>query len=193
MAKLHVRLHGQEVATLELEDGQEYIIGRAADCAIVLTEQKGISRQHFKVLQRDGAWMAESLSKFVPLQQDGEQQPTVELAKETTFYANPYEIYFQPSAEPTAQEPEMEATPQAPAPQPQHYSPPAEIEEVHGNLEATQAGVVYLIPYLRVQYPTGEAEILKLEGDLWVAGRESTAEICLRNTRISRKHFEISR
>jgi pSer/pThr/pTyr-binding forkhead associated (FHA) protein/tetratricopeptide (TPR) repeat protein len=191
MAHLQIRLHGQDISTLELADGQEYVIGRAPDCAVVLTEQKGISRQHFKVLQQEGEWVAESLSKFVPLTKDGEQQPTVELSKETTFHASPYEFHFIPSPRVNSTEdaPVTTQTPASPFPTPS----PREEEEVHGNLEATQAGVVVLIPFLKVEYASGEAEILKLEGDLWVAGRESSAEICLRNTRISRKHFEISR
>ena len=58
MAKLSVKLHGQDFANLILENGQEYIIGRGPECAIVLQDQRGISRQHLKVFHRDDAWYA---------------------------------------------------------------------------------------------------------------------------------------
>lgn len=180
--RLIIRLHGQETGQLELIEGQEYIAGRADECAIVLKDQKGISRQHFKICQRDGVWMAESLSRFVPLQKDGEVFANVELKKETTFYAPPYEFIFVPEQQ--ADAPNVLA--------PTNEEAPVDKTVVRG-LEATAAGVVYLVPYLRIKYSSGEVETLKLEGDLWTAGREATAEINLKNSRVSRRHLEISR
>ena len=62
MARIVVKLHGAEVFELKLESGNEYIAGRAPDCAIQLQNERGISRQHLKLTERDGMWVAESLA-----------------------------------------------------------------------------------------------------------------------------------
>lgn len=209
MAKLTVRLHGQEFAQLTLEDGQEYVIGRSSDCAIVLQEQRGISRQHLKLFQRDDSWFAESLSRFVPLKKDGEAQETIELDDDCVFYAPPYEFHFEVTRNAAVATSETDAPAPSPAemmvprvdePAPMsNVSPEAEAAMtedtlVRGNMEATVAGQVTLVPYLRVHYnETDQQEVLRLEGQLWVAGRESASEIPLRDTRASRRHFELSR
>jgi pSer/pThr/pTyr-binding forkhead associated (FHA) protein/tetratricopeptide (TPR) repeat protein len=204
MSRLLIRLNGQQVAELALEDGNEYLIGRGEDCAIVLKEQRGISRHHIRIAQRDGFWTATGLSRFGPLQRDGASLEVIELNTNCIFYASPYEFHFEVSqtippegaadgASPTAQLAGI------PAPFQANYEPayPAQSMDdtaIRGNIEATVAGIVYLVAFLRVQYKeTGEEETLKLEGDLWVAGRENASEICLRDGRVSRKQFELSR
>lgn len=203
MAKLNIKLHGQHFASLELENGQEYVIGRGGDCSIVLQEQKGISRQHLKVFQRDESWYAESLSRYVPLKQDGLPHETIGLKHGTVFTAPPYEFHFEdtvdmPEAEnPTTSESASAPSSSAPSEEPKSYplvsAVPAETV-VRGNLEATVAGLGHLVPHLRIYYTeTDQQEVLRLEGQLWAGGRDSASEIPLRDTRISRRHFEISK
>ena len=64
MATLKVFLHGKEVSSLRLEPGREYILGRAEGSAVQLDEQPGISRQHFRVSDESGQWVASVISKF---------------------------------------------------------------------------------------------------------------------------------
>lgn len=205
MAKLSVKLHGQDFAQLILENGQEYVIGRSNECAIVLQEQRGISRQHLKLFQRDDTWFAESLSRYVPLRKDGDAQETIELDENCVFFAPPYEFHFEliqenaVTVDSTAHHDDMQ-TPRVEDPAPlsnvnsEDEAAMTEDTLVRGNMEATVAGQVTLVPYLRIHYnETDQQEVLRLEGQLWVAGRESASEIPLRDTRASRRHFELSR
>lgn len=204
MAKLIVKHNGQEIADLQLESGREYIAGRAADADIRLNEERGISRQHLKFYERDGAWVCESLSKFLLIQQGSQSLEVLELTTTCAFTLPPYEFHFDPEVqvevasepEPVSQnlpvfiQPRIGAPPSA---EPQSGQVP-EDTMVRGNNEATVAGVVSLVPYLRVSYPnTADDEVLKLEGHLWVAGREHDCEIMVDSPHISRKHFELAR
>ncbi|CAN5535517.1 hypothetical protein BH10BDE1_BH10BDE1_18220 [soil metagenome] len=94
MATLKVLLHGKEVSALRLEAGQEYIFGRGDTCAVVLQEQPGISRQHFKVYEEGGQWTARVVSKFGELIVGGQPAPSVELAQGSVFKLAGYDFRF---------------------------------------------------------------------------------------------------
>ncbi len=216
MARLIVKHHGQEIANLKLEFGTEYVAGRAADAQIRLKEERGISRQHLKFYERDGHWVCESLSKFLLIQQGSQSMEVLELTATCSFTLPPYEFHFDPEQQPEAA-PESEqplknlpvfvqpriggpaggpAAPinsNLPSAHPQTTHVP-EDTAVRGNSEATVAGVTTLVPYIRISYPnTADDEVLKLEGNLWVAGRERDCEIMVDSPHISRKHFELAR
>lgn len=195
MAHLLVRLHGERFATLSLQEGQEYLIGRGSECAIVLTAQRGISRQHLKLFQNEGVWIAQSLSRFVPLQRDGQRQETIELKKKITFFAPPFEFSFDPSDEVQADAPPSNtALARIPEGSRRTPAPRSPSQEPRGNLELTVAGDIVLAPFLRILYHNSDQqEVLRLEGDNWMAGRETASEIPLRDSRVSRRHFELSR
>jgi pSer/pThr/pTyr-binding forkhead associated (FHA) protein/tetratricopeptide (TPR) repeat protein len=202
MSKLVVRLHGQEIATLELENGHEYLAGRADDAAILLPSQKGISRHHLKFYQRDGVWIVELLARFGALMQAGRASEVIELKESCGFSAPPFEFAF------TIEEPEPITNSSAgssPAAEDKSALMPSVRRETHlthsnqppgteGNFEKTQTGQQVIVPYLRISSKqSGREEVLKLEGMLWVAGRDQTCEIHLEESRASRRHFEISR
>ncbi len=206
MSKLVVKLHGQEIANLTLESGMEYIAGRAADAHIRLGEERGISRHHLKFVERDGLWICECLSKFLLMQVGTEAVEIIELNSTMVFTLPPYEFYFEPEIQPEAPAPEVEteepiknppaAFVQQPQqrPQPRVDEPVPEDTSPKVNNEATVAGQSMLVPYLRVCYPnTADDEVLKLEGHLWVAGRDQDCEIVVESPHISRKHFELAR
>src|SRR5665213_1420736 len=98
MARLTVKLHGEEVSRITLEPGVEYIAGRAADAQIHLAVERGISRHHLKFYERDGVWICESLSKFMQIQRGGRSTEVIELTEICTFSVTPYEFQFEPSA-----------------------------------------------------------------------------------------------
>lgn len=200
MARLIVRLHGQEVGNLKLEEGQEYIAGRAPDSAIRLNDERGISRQHLKICQRDGVWICETLSKFMLIKQGNQQAEVLELTTKVSFSVPPYEFHFEPDEAPAADD---EKEPEKPVKNlPVFYKgtpPPSESTDTNtnspkANNEATIAGKKPLMPYLRISYPnTADDEVLKLEGHLWTAGRGSDCEINIDSPHISRRHFEFAR
>ncbi len=196
MAKITVKLNGQVIASVELENGTTYIAGRASDAQIVLPDQRGLSRHHLKFFQQDDVWICEALSKFVPIQVGAESVEVLELGQSTTFTVSPFEFSFETESR---HEPEINSE------EPLSGNLPAKIEvhtELDDNTEpkfsgdATVAGRFQqnLIPYLRLSYPNStEDEVLKLEGHLWVAGRESACEIPISSSHASRRHFEITR
>jgi pSer/pThr/pTyr-binding forkhead associated (FHA) protein/tetratricopeptide (TPR) repeat protein len=204
MAKLTVKLHGEEISQIELESGTEYIAGRAPEAQIRLDNQRGISRQHLKFYERDGLWVCESLSKFVHIQRGSESMGVVELNDACVFMVSPFEFVFEPS--PTAQE-EAAADSQKPLENlPAFYQPrPGALAAAGGgggsehtspraNNDATVAGGANLVPYFRISFPnTADDEVLKLEGHLWVAGRDPDCEITIDSPHVSRKHFELAR
>jgi len=211
MAKITIKLHGAEVFELKLESGQEYIAGRAPDCAIQLQSEKGISRHHVKFTERDGVWVAESMAKFMPLHKGGQAVDVVELSEALVFMVPPYEFHFEPilsqmtdkeNAGPS-DEKSGGSSPNLPAfYTPRVGTPPSQggvkVDDTGGgarvNNDATVAGVSNLVPYFRISYPnTADDEVLKLEGQLWVAGRDPGSEIPIDSPHISRKHFELVR
>ena len=201
MARLIVRHHGKEIADLRLEDGQEYLAGRGTDCHIRLDAERGISRHHLQIMQREGRWIAQSLSNFLLMQVGGETREVIELDEATSFGIPPFEFQFEPNAS-AAKAP----APVAPAPGenlPAFYAPREKKRvDADGNValtvprannDATVAGGVSLTPFLRIVYPEGGEDILKLEGQLWTAGRETSCEITINSAHMSRRHFEVSR
>lgn len=208
MAIVTVKLHGEEVLKLTLESGMEYVAGRAADAAIPLKNERGISRHHFKFVERNGLWIAQSLSKFIHLQRAGESVEIVELNENLIFSVPPYEFHFELEAAAVvteAQAPAPTANPAQPeSPSENAYLIPqvnrgvllnsSEPTGSRVNNEATAAGVSTLVPYFRISYPnTADDEVLKLEGNIWVAGRDADCEIPIDSAHVSRKHFELAR
>jgi pSer/pThr/pTyr-binding forkhead associated (FHA) protein len=215
VARLIVKLHGTELTTLNLDPTQEYIAGRAPDAHIRLSEERGISRHHLKFYQREGGWVCEALSKFVPIQLGKQSVEVLELNETTTFSLPPFEFHFEADARPEPIKEEASVEDSGPAENkepsknlPTFYQPrvnsnasaassSSEMSEdtsPKANNEATVAGVQTLIPYFRVSYPnTADDEVLKLEGHIWTGGRESDCEIFVDSPHISRRHFEVSR
>lgn len=203
MAKLTVKLHGEEVCQVELVQGNEYIAGRAPDAQIRLDNQRGISRQHLKFFEQNGVWVCESLSKFVQIQRGTDSMDVIELNQSCEFSVAPFDFVFESSTDmDQAIHNEAPASNNLPA----FYQPrvdseagaqqhPSEGTEVpRANNDATVAGAANLVPYFRISFPnTADDEVLKLEGHLWGAGRDPDCEIVIDSPHVSRKHFELAR
>ncbi|MBC85761.1 MAG: hypothetical protein CL677_01170 [Bdellovibrionaceae bacterium] len=65
-------------------------------------------------------------------------------------------------------------------------------ETFQGNMESTDPGISKLQLFLEAKYSNGKKEVFKLEGNLWVAGRDPGCEIFLKDDHISRQHFELT-
>ena len=207
MARLTVKLRGEEIASLTLEPGVEYIAGRAQDAQIQLGGERGISRHHLKFVERDGVWVCQSLSKFVQISRSNQTTDVLELTSGCVFVVTPYEFIFEvdeaAKPAPEAEEPARDQNQNSNLPA--FYQPRMHLQantpEVgehttpRANNEATVAGIPSkLVPYFRISYPnTADDEVLKLEGNLWVAGRDHTCEIPIESPHVSRKHFELTR
>lgn len=199
MAKLLVRKLGTEFAQIDLVVGQEYSIGRAATCSLQLEETKGISRQHLRVYHQDGVWIVELLSRYGTLIFEGQNADAIELADQVSFSIPPYEFLFvdrvvetAPTDEPVVEEKSLVAQ------RPTQLTPMASGFQSMGIGsgavgESTSAGLTNLVPYLKLSFPDhGKDEVIKLEGHLWVAGRDPSCEIPIEDHHVSRRHFELT-
>lgn len=216
MARLVVKIHGQILAELNLQPGQEYFVGRASTCAIVLAQERGISRQHIKIRQQSNMWVASLTSKYGGLIYDGQSVEQIELADQTIFSVPPYEFHFseiapqenvqngtKDKADAIASEGAKAADVDPLAAEP--FAKPNALATIDNanqgsgqgaffsNLDATQIGAVSTIAYVRIyNQVTQTNEVFKLEGHLWTAGRHPSCEIIINDSAISRKHFDIS-
>lgn len=201
MARLIVKLRGEEISKITMESGMEYIAGRSQDAQIPLAGERGISRHHLKFYERDGVWVCESLSKFVLIQKGNQSLEVIEMSEACVFSVTPYDFYFEPTPQASASAENGNAENREEKPSenlPVFYQPRvnqvSEDTSPKLNNEATMAGAAVLVPYFRISYPnTADDEVLKLEGSLWTAGRDPDCEIPIDSPHISRKHFELQR
>ena len=208
MAKLTLKLNGAEIKTLELHTGQEYKAGMDDDCDFPLDDHRGISRHHLKFYVNGGVWVCESLSRFLHPQVGTENFESLELSEDISFSLPPYEFEFRMEAESidAAQEeyalgPEEDPSNTSalvPTEAPVNHFAIDEVDDTNpgfGTADSTQVGSLQLLSLLRINYPNSSSdnEVLKLEGSVWMAGRETDCEIQLRNPKVSRKHFELSK
>ncbi|MGE0633643.1 MAG: FHA domain-containing protein [Pseudobdellovibrionaceae bacterium] len=190
MGFLRIRLFGNTVTEIELDSAKEYVAGRGDNCDIPLQPEKGISRQHFKILSRGDSWHVEVLSKFGDVFSNGEKVMSLELKPGEVFQVPPYEFEFMENSSsfqlPAVHEPVSE-----------NFSEPEPMKDIpqsEGSYdpERTLVGQRVEIPYLRMVDSTGEdKQLLRLAGNGWIAGRESGVDILIDDIRVSRKQFEI--
>lgn len=193
MYRLKLFQHGNEIQELLLESGREYTFGRGDDCDIQLEAQQGISRVHFKVIEENGQWFAQVVSRFGDIQHVGQPVQNLPLEVGTVFKLAGYDFHFleiekieavTSSTLPATIDQEAavagsDVVPSAP--------------EFEGNDEATCVANVSLeAPFLRVLHPGGEEESIELKGRRWIAGREEGTDVVLNDRKASRRQFEIS-
>ncbi len=189
MAHLIVRLRGKTVYNMPLEEGRAYVAGRKEDCDIVLQPEKGISREHFKIISDNGQWTLQVISRYGEVMVNGEPTQQVALDHGFTFTIAPYEFDFlmsSPAAQPTA------AT-DAPSQPEGSYLPAVQGET--GGEERTIVGSAPTAAFIKIVDSNSDAkELIRLaEGDSWIAGRDPSCHIQIRDQRVSRRQFELRR
>ncbi|MCB0420842.1 MAG: FHA domain-containing protein [Bdellovibrionales bacterium] len=197
MSQIKVFHNGALIGTLELRDGDEFYIGRAKENDFVLPNEKGISRKHLHVFQDNGEWAISSLSKFGNLTVEGQSAESFLLEDGIQFQVPPFSFLFElPKPEPEV----VQETPKdknrnslVPGEPIGHQELELEDSSDVSGMEVTAAGNNDLTAFLKVSYSGGAREILRLEGNFWIAGRDSNCEIFLNDAFMSRNHFEITR
>lgn len=219
MAILKVLLHGKEVALVRLESGQEYTFGRGEGCSVQLEEQSGISRQHFKVSDTSGSWVAAVVSKFGEIVLAGQRVQSVELSHGSVFKLAGYDFRFLEADESSrfsrataVTEAESTSADDAIAVGGEFAAgggddsaavkgsmslvPSPSIPfsgNFSGNEDATNVGATVVAkPSLRVVKADGSESRVELTGKKWLAGREDSCEIFLPDRKASRRQFEIT-
>lgn len=180
MARLKVRLRGKTINDLPLVGDRQYIAGRKDDCDIVLQAEQGISREHFRLYSDNGFWSVEVMSRYGDVSVNGEKVQNFNLDDGQIFVVAPYEFEFLKSAaDPSALQEGASAS--------------AASSSNSDSGEKTVVGISVSVPYVKVLEVSGETkELFRLEGgDTWLAGRDDSCHILIRDQRVSRKQFEI--
>ncbi|WP_413576829.1 FHA domain-containing protein [Bdellovibrio sp. HCB290] len=190
MAHLIVRLRGKTVYNMPLEDGRSYVAGRKEDCDIVLQPEKGISREHFKISSESGQWTLQVVSRYGEVMVNGEPVQQVALDHGFSFTIPPYEFDFLMSSA-TAQ-PAMVEVAASPSSSEASYLPAVQGEM---GAEKTIVGAAPTAAFIKIVDASGDAkELIRLdEGDAWIAGRDASCHIQIRDQRVSRRQFELRR
>lgn len=193
MARLRVRLRGKPVSDVSLNQEQSYVAGRKEDCDIVLQAEKGISREHFKIYFENGSWNVQVVSRYGEVIYNGQNAQAFSLEHGSQFSVPPYEFEFLQTSE------EVSGV-SSPGTQSDSSNLPALTNaglpsNFDGDEEKTVIGVAPMVAYIKVVDSENEPkEIIRLdEGDSWVAGRDPSCHIQIRDQRVSRRQFEIRR
>lgn len=182
MARLKVRLQGKIVHDLALAQEKTYVAGRKEDCDIVLQPEKGISREHIQISFVNGIWHVDVISRYGDVQYQGQSLQQFDLEHGGHFAIPPYDFEFLDSGG-------MESSENLPA------TTEAASDDFEGSEERTIVGPAPMVAFIKmVDADNQPTELLRLEeGDSWLAGRESTCHIYIRDQRVSRRQFEIRR
>jgi pSer/pThr/pTyr-binding forkhead associated (FHA) protein/tetratricopeptide (TPR) repeat protein len=198
MNKLRILLNGAEVETVNLESGKSYVAGRSSGCDIQLGEYPGISRQHFRVFEQNGQWTVEVTSKLGSVLHNQEPVSELVLTDGMSFKVSKYEFFFAEAQEQKLQQASGDESSFVAAANPpavmNNFTPANNYEEESGDdYGATMVAQVSNLPYIRiVKDSEGTEETLRLEGTLWLAGRDETCDITLDDVKSSRRHFELN-
>lgn len=170
MARLLVFIENREIDSLPLAKGQEYVLGRGERCDVILPPEKGVSRQHLKLIPEGAAWRVQVLSRYGELTMNNQKIAELTLNQNCEFSITPFRFQFFAEV--------IEVTPVSTA----TFD------------ERTIVKILPLIPYLRLHDQQGNVlQSFRLEGEAWTAGRETTCSIFIDNPKISRRQFEIYR
>ncbi len=214
MFRLKINLFGAEISNAVLEEGRTYVAGRSPGCDIQLGDHQGISRQHFRLFLENGQWIVQVMSKFGEVWLNETPKTEILLEPGTVFRVPPYDftlLYDAAQAEDSSDsitlnkeiDPNLAAvgvtrkplatnnaltpyTAGSSALQPQE-------DPFAGSDDITTVGNFEGLPYVRIERGPGEPEeTLRLEGNLWIAGRDESCEITLDDHKASRRQFELA-
>ena len=182
MSLLKVFQNGELLKELSLTPEEEYIFGRGNDCDFVMDNQTGVSRQHFKIYFDGTQWVAEVLSRFGGLVALGAEVEILPLEAEASFKVYSYEFTFKSENVKESISIENQMVPSV-----GRGNSPAPV-----SADKTMVDNQKATPYLRIVTGNGEESNLRLEGNLWTAGRDVGCEIIIKDRGASRRHFELS-
>jgi predicted component of type VI protein secretion system len=174
MAKIQVYLKNELVHELDLSMNHEVLGGRSSECQIKLESEEGISRRHFSILWDGQQFTLNAHSQYGHLfrnQQEISKGTSVSLKPGESFEVPPY--LFKLSSE-------LESKP---------VEEFKQIDFADHTVVSTHRQDVY-----RLHLSSADGRWHKefeLEGDRWIAGRQSTCPIYIDDASMSRTHFEI--
>ncbi|MCB0406625.1 MAG: FHA domain-containing protein [Bdellovibrionales bacterium] len=199
MVQIRVKKLGAEFGELILTEGEVYFVGRSKDCDLRLDADKGISRKHLRIFEKNGIWIVESLSRLGNLFLNGSEVTQIELNQNLQFDVENYTFSFIQERSHSTHKKETPANESTTAQT--HQNQFSNIPIAIGSTDETiQIGSrsthqqPNLHAFLKISgLEKGNDSILELEGSLWVGGRDPHCEVHIDDGHASRKHFEITR
>ena len=95
MKKLILLEDSNIIGEIQMDEGQEYTIGRNTDSHIVLSPSKGISRKHFRIYFEDSIINVEALSQFAKFSGPYDGQSTIEITQNCEVSCSPFILKFE--------------------------------------------------------------------------------------------------
>jgi len=183
MKKLKVNCRGKLIFEISLDPSRQYTAGRKEGCEIPLENEKLISREHFKLAHEQGSWVVELLSRYGDLVYKGEETKQIKLLEEDTFLVPPFEFIISNQIEKELSESSLGGSSRG--------SRSPELEDL--SFEKTSVRNVEYTSYIRsIEPKSGRRYLTQLgAGNTWIAGRDSGCSIHIRDSRVSRRQFEI--
>ncbi|MES3037999.1 MAG: FHA domain-containing protein [Bdellovibrionota bacterium] len=177
---LHIYHNDGLVKTLDLVPGKRYVIGRKKSCDFVLDDYKGISREHFEIVEELGQWKLQVLSQFGTIEHDGASLKEILFTETKEFELPPYKFVFMVQVE---REPVVEVD----------HSQVGSNPELEDNSDRTVVGNIAAIPYLKtITNAQSKAAGKKLDGNSpWLIGRDPACAFVVDDQQVSRNQFEI--
>lgn len=198
MAHLKVRLRGQTIYDITLDESRSYIAGRKEDCDIILQPEKGISREHFKLSFVNGVWTVDVISRYGDVISNNDKVQQISLEHGAIFVVPPYEFEFSISADVNmsvdisrnelAHPPAVTSAELA-----GNEDSGASDDNYDGDHEKTVIGVTSTTAFIKIVDSNNETkEMIRLDaGESWIAGRDASCQIQIQDQRVSRRQFEI--
>lgn len=178
MASLRVKQSGKVIKEIILDETKSYLAGRKDSADIFLESAKAISREHF-VLKFEQAWTVEVLSRFGDIQVKNERVRRFTLDEDAVFSIYPYDFEF------------IKEDSKALTPSEFRGMSDSDVDE----FEKTSVGGITFVPHIQFLDENQFLQNLIVLHDQseWTAGRESSNEIVIKDNRVSRKQFKITK
>jgi pSer/pThr/pTyr-binding forkhead associated (FHA) protein len=188
MLKLKVRLHGQNIQSLELADpATVYWAGRNESCQIPLKAESGLSRQHFKIFFKDDRWHLEVVSRYGQVQIGESSTRELELKEGVAFGLPPYD--FSVESQQTIAIDENMALVSGSDVKARALVATGGPEEKTVT-RAIQRGAQFVLQYRDPESKTDKLYVLTK--DQYIIGRDASCDIVINDGRVSRRQFKLS-
>ncbi len=193
MLHLIVKFQGQIQAQIPLEPGKDYFIGRKPTCDFVIPDQKGVSREHIKIMLTELGPLLEVISKYGNVYAQGQEVQSVNLADGSQFNFLSYEFFILEKTQEKSNPQTLSLSPSTRQDTPIEKYQPA--EAVASDYERTVVKSIQVVPHLKMVNVYNEPiELYRLEGgDSWIAGRDPHCHILIKDSKVSRRQFEIKK
>jgi pSer/pThr/pTyr-binding forkhead associated (FHA) protein len=183
MSHLILRKNGKDILQVSLTEGNEYIGGREETCQIYLNAAQvpGISRRHFRVFFENDQWRIETLSRHGNVYYRGQTIQLLVLSHEDVISIGPFELHFVE---------EKNHSIKAKSSAIDREDPFA--NKVDDFEDKTNVMPMRTLGSLKANLADGtDLGTFILEGNSWICGRETSCQIFIDHSKMSRRHFEI--